>query len=127
MVRDAEANAAEDKKFEDLVHARNAADSLVHAVSKTLADAGDKASEEEKTAIEAAIKDVEEALKSDDKDAIEAATGKLSEASANLAQKLYAEQAQAENPGAGDAGENAQTAEDVVDAEFEEVKDADKK
>jgi len=124
MVNDAEANAAEDQKFEELVQARNAADGLAHAAKKTLEDAGDKASEEEKTAIEAAIAEVEEAVKGDDKEAMDAAANKLSEASSALAQKLYAEQAeadQAENPedAAGDAG----GADDAVDAEFEEVKE----
>ena len=127
MVSDAEANAVEDKKFEDLVQARNAADGLAHAAKKTVEEAGDKASDEEKEAIEAAVKEVEDAVKSDDKDAIDAAASKLSEASAALAQKLYAEQAaeaQAENPeGAADTG----GADDVVDAEFEEVKEDDKK
>ena len=124
MVNDAEANAAEDQKFEELVQARNAADGLAHAAKKTLEEAGDKASEEEKTAIEAAIADVEEAVKGDDKEAMDAAANKLSEASSALAQKLYAEQAeadQAENSedAAGDAG----GADDAVDAEFEEVKE----
>ena len=126
MVRDAESHAAEDKKFEELVQARNAADGLAHAVRKTLSEAGDKASDEEKAAIEAAIKEVEEAVKGDDKDAIEAATTKLSEASANLAQKLYAEQAQQAQDGESASGERA-AGDDVVDAEFEEVKDSDKK
>ena len=128
MVNDAEANAAEDQKFEELVQARNAADGLAHAAKKTLEEAGDKASDEEKEAIEAAIKEVEEAVKGDDKEAMDAAANKLSEASATLAQKLYAEQAaegQAESPegATGDAG----GADDVVDAEFEEVKEDDKK
>jgi len=126
MVRDAEAHAAEDKKFEDLVHVRNSADSLAHAARKTLTEAGDKATAAEKEAIEDAIKSVEEAVKSDDKDAIEAATNKLSEASANLAQKLYAEQAEASQSGASGAEEKS-AGDDVVDAEFEEVKDSDKK
>lgn len=124
MVNDAEANAAEDQKFEELVQARNAADGLAHAAKKTLEEAGDKASEEEKTAIEAAIAEVEEAVKGDDKEAMDAAANKLSEASSALAQKLYAEQAeadQAESPegATGDAG----GADDAVDAEFEEVKE----
>ena len=122
MVRDAESNAAEDKKFEELVQARNAADGLAHAARKTLTEAGDKASDSEKAAIEAAIQEVDEAVKTDDKERIEAATQKLSEASANLAQKLYAEQAQE-----GAAGDDAAAGDDVVDAEFEEVKDTDKK
>lgn len=124
MVNDAEANAAEDQRFEELVQARNAADGLAHAAKKTLEEAGDKASEEEKTAIEAAIAEVEEAVKGDDKEAMDTAANKLSEASSALAQKLYAEQAeadQAENSedAAGDTG----GADDAVDAEFEEVKE----
>ena len=119
MVKDAEANAAEDQKFADLVQARNTADGLAHAAKKTLEDAGDKASEEEKTAIEAAIKGVEEAVQGEDNDAIEAATKVLSEASTALAQKLYAEQAEA---GQAEGGEQA-AGDDAMDAEFEEVKE----
>ena len=129
MVNDAEANAAEDQKFEELVQARNTADGLAHAAKKTLEEAGDKASDEEKEAIESAIKEVEEAVKGDDKDAMDTAAGKLSEASSTLAQKLYAEQAaeaQAENP-EGAAAEDAGGSEDAVDAEFEEVKEDDNK
>lgn len=129
MVKDAEANAAEDQKFEELVQARNAADGLAHAAKKTLEEAGDKASAEEKEAIESAIKEVEEAVKGDDKEAMDAAANKLSEASANLAQKLYAEQAEAAQAGA--SGEGAAAAggnqDDALDAEFEEVKEDDKK
>ncbi|MEH6467455.1 MAG: molecular chaperone DnaK [Porticoccus sp.] len=128
MVNDAEANAAEDQKFEELVQARNTADGLAHAAKKTLEEAGDKASDEEKEAIESAIKEVEEAVKGDDKDAMDAAASKLSEASSTLAQKLYAEQAaeaQAENPEG--AAEDAGGSEDAVDAEFEEVKEDDNK
>ena len=119
MVKDAEANAAEDQKFADLVQARNTADGLAHAAKKTLEDAGDKASEEEKTAIEAAIKGVEEAVQGEDNDAIDAATKILSEASAALAQKLYAEQAEG---GQAEGGQQA-PGDDAMDAEFEEVKD----
>lgn len=124
MVKDAEANAEADKKFEEMIQVRNTADGMVHATKKTLEEAGDKATEEEKSAIEAAIADVEEALKGDDKDAIEAATTKLTEASSGLAQKMYAEQAAAQQ--AGEAGGEQATGkddDDVVDAEFEEVKD----
>ena len=92
MVKDAEANAAEDKKFEELVQARNTADGLAHATKKTLEEAGDKATPEEKSAIEDAIKKVEEVVKGDDKDAIDEAVKILSEASSGLAQKMYAEQ-----------------------------------
>ena len=122
MVKDAEANAAEDKKFEELVQARNTADGLAHAAKKTLEEAGDKASDEEKSAIEAAIAKVEEAVQGDDKEAIDAAAKDLSEASATLAQKLYAEQ-QAE-AGPAEAGE--QPADDAMDAEFEEVDETQK-
>jgi molecular chaperone DnaK len=117
MVADAEANAAEDAKFEELAQARNTADGLAHAAKKTLEEAGDKASDEEKSAIEAAIAKVEEAVKGDDKDAMDAAAKELSEASATLAQKLYAEQ-QAEG-GQGEAAE--QPADDAMDAEFEKI------
>jgi len=122
MVKDAEANAAEDKKFEELVQARNTADGLAHAAKKTLEEAGDKASDEEKSAIEAAIAKVEEVVQGDDKEAMDTAAKELSEASATLAQKLYAEQ-QAE-AGATEAGE--QPADDAMDAEFEEVDETQK-
>jgi molecular chaperone DnaK len=125
MVQDAEANAEADKAFEEMIQVRNTADGLVHATKKTLEEAGDKATAEEKEAIEKAIADVEEAMKGEDKAAIEAATTALTEASSGLAQKLYAEQAAAEQAGA-EGGEQAQDAgkdDDVVDAEFEEVKD----
>ena len=123
MVKDAEANAAEDKKFEELVQARNTADGLAHAAKKTLEEAGDKATDEEKAAIEAGVKQVEEAVQGDDKDAIDEAAKVLSEASAGLAQKLYAEQAEA---GEQPAGEQA-PGDEAMDAEFEEVKDEDVK
>jgi molecular chaperone DnaK len=123
MVKDAEANAAEDKKFEELVQARNTADGLAHAAKKTLEEAGDKATEEEKSAIEAGVKQVEDAVQGDDKAAIDEASKVLSEASSGLAQKLYAEQAEA---GEQPAGEQA-PGDDAMDAEFEEVKDEDVK
>jgi len=118
MIRDAEAHSEEDKKFEEMVALRNQADGLIHGARKAVEDAGDKATDEEKTAIETAASELEEALKSEEKDAIEDKIKVLSEASAGLAQKMYAEQAQA-------AGETDQdTAEgDAVEAEFEEVKD----
>jgi len=120
MVKDAEAHSEEDKKFEEMVGLRNQADGLIHGARKAVSDAGDKASEEEKEAIETACKDLEESLQTDDKEAIEAKIQTLSEASASLAQKMYAEQAQgAEGEGTaeGSAGD------DAVDAEFEEVKE----
>ena len=120
--KDAEANAAEDKKFEELVQARNTADGLAHATKKTLEEAGDKATPEEKSAIEDAIKKVEEAVKGDDKDAIDEAVKILSEASSGLAQKMYAEQAAEAQP----SQDESKSADDAMDAEFEEVKEDDK-
>ena len=121
MVRDAEANAEEDRKFEELVTARNQGDQLVHATRKMLTEAGDKATEEDKSSIEKAIGELEAAIKGDDKAEIEAKIAAVSQASTPLAQKMYAEQPQG---GEGQpAGDNAQGGDDVVDAEFEEVKD----
>jgi molecular chaperone DnaK len=125
MVKDAEAHSADDKKFEEMVTVRNTADGMIHATKKTLEEAGDKASDEEKEAINTAIAELEEALKGDDKDAIEAKTTALTEASSALAQKMYAEQAAAGEAG-GEAADDAGGADDAVDAEFEEVKDEDK-
>ncbi len=123
MVKDAEANAAEDHKAFELATARNAADSMVHAVKKSLVDYGDKIDAGEKEKIEAAIKDVEEAVRGDDKEVIEAKTNELATASHKLAEQMYQAEA-AKNggaeAGAGDAGKGG---DDVVDAEFTEVKD----
>ena len=125
MVRDAESNAEEDQKFEARVNLRNQADGLLHATKKTLAEAGDKVDEDERQKVQSAIDGLDEALKSDDSDAIEAKMNALSEASAGLAQKLYADAGAA--PG-GDAGDGAPENDDnTVDAEFEEVKDEEKK
>lgn len=135
MVSDAEAHAEEDRKFEELVTARNQADGMIHATRKTLEEAGDKVTEEEKTNIEAAITALEEALKGDNKDDIEAKTKALTDASASVAQKLYAEQQQGQaGDAAGAAGAGPEASggadagaspggDDVVDAEFEEVDD----
>ncbi|WP_440467345.1 molecular chaperone DnaK [Pseudomonas sp. YH-1] len=122
MVRDAEANAEEDRKFEELAAARNQGDALVHATRKMVTEAGDKATAEEKTAIEKALGELEVAVKGDDKAEIEAKMNALSQASTPLAQKMYAEQPQ---PGAAAQGEAAddKAGDDVVDAEFEEVKE----
>jgi len=125
MVRDAEANLEEDRKFEELATARNQGDQLVHATRKMLTEAGDKVTEEEKTAIDAALAELEVAIKGDDKAAIDAKVEALSQASAPVTQKMYAEQAEQAGASA-DAGQ-ADNADDVVDAEFEEVKDTDKK
>lgn len=125
MVKDAEANAEEDKKLHELVQARNQAESLIHSVKKSLADFGDKIEADEKSAIEAALKDAEEVVQGDDKEVIEAKTQALMTASHKLAEKMYAAQggeAAAGQPGA-EAGANAKDDGNVVDAEFEEVKD----
>lgn len=124
MVQDAEANAEADQEFEALVQARNQADSMVHASKKTLEEAGDKATEEEKTSIEAAIKDLEAVIQSDNKDDIEAKTNALTEAMSGLAQKMYADAAAAETADAQDSSSSAEGSnDDAVDAEFKEVKD----
>ncbi len=125
MVRDAEAHADEDRKFEELATARNQGDQLVHATRKMITEAGDKATDEDKATIEAALAELEDAVKGDDKEAIDAKVEALSQASAPLAQKMYAEQAeQGEQPTDAASDDNA---DDVVDAEFEEVKDTEKK
>lgn len=123
MVRDAEANAEADKAFEALVTARNQLDGLVSATRKTLTEAGDKATADEKSAIEAAIAEAETAVKGDDKAAMEAATAKLTEASGSLAQKMYAEQTAQQGGQAGSGTTDKKADDGVVDAEFEEVKD----
>ncbi|WP_331352045.1 molecular chaperone DnaK [Cellvibrio sp. UBA7671] len=127
MIKDAEANADADRKFAEVVTARNTLEGLIHATEKTLKEAGDKATADEKSAIEAALTEGRDAAKSEDLAKIEAATTKLTEASGSLAQKLYAEQqAAGANAGAGaqQAGGNSKAADDgVVDAEFEEVKE----
>ena len=124
MVQDAEANAAEDHKAFELAQARNQADSMVHSVKKALKDFGDKVGAEEKTKIEAAIAEAEVAIKSGDKDAIEAKTQILAEASHKLSEQMYAKDGG--QPG-GQPGPDAARGhggnDDVVDAEFEEVKD----
>ena len=129
MVADAEAHAAEDKKFRELVDARNQAEALIHSSEKSLKDLGEKVQSEERARIESAISDLKDAVKSDDKGRIDAKARALGEASATVMQRVYAEEAKAgaaageggEQPTAGKAGE-----EDVVDAEFEEVKEDNK-
>ena len=124
MVADAELNAETDARFADLVASRNTLDGLVHAARKTLEEAAEHATEDEKAAIEAAIAEAEAALKADDKDAVDAAATRLTEATSPVAQKMYTAQASAAENAAGGGAEQAQPAgDDVVDAEFEEVKD----
>ena len=122
MIRDAETNAEADKKFEELAAARNQGDALVHSTRKMIADAGDKVTAEEKTAVDAALAALEAAVKGDDKAAIEAKIEELSKVSAPIAQKMYAEQGQPAD-GAAQQAEPEAKHDDVVDAEFEEVKD----
>jgi molecular chaperone DnaK len=122
MIRDAETNVEADKKFEELAAARNQGDALVHSTRKMIAEAGDKVTAEEKTAIEAVLVALEAAVKSEDKAAIEANTEELSKVSAPVAQKMYAEQAQFAD-GAAQRTESEAKNDDVVDAEFEEVKE----
>ncbi len=129
MVKDAEAHADEDKKFHDLVAARNQADNMIHATEKSLKELGDKVEAGEKQGIEDAISTLKEAMKGDDKDAIEAKTQALAEVSGKLAEKMYAQAGGAEagtEAGAQEQASAGETAEDVVDAEFEEVDDSKK-
>ena len=125
MVKDAEAHAEEDRKFHDLVNARNQADGLLHATKKSLDEMGDKVEAQERTDLEAAMEEVRAALKSDDKDEIDAKSRRLGELSSKLAQRAYqAEQAAAGASGAGHAEQPASADQgNVVDADFEEVKD----
>ncbi len=123
MVKDAEAHAAEDKKFRELVDARNQAEALIHATEKSMEEMGEKVEAEERAAIESAVSDLKDAVKSDDQARIEAKSKALAEASAAMAQRAYAEQAaESQAQAGGDAG-SAPKDEDVVDAEFEEVKE----
>ena len=121
MVKEAEAHAEEDARFEEMATLRNQADALVHSARKMVAEAGEKATDEEKQAIENAAKDLEQAQKSEDKAEIEAKVRALTEATGALAQKMYAEQAQDATAGADPATDNATSADDAVEAEFEEV------
>lgn len=122
MVRDAELHAEEDAKFKELVGARNNADALIHATRSTMSELGEDLSDEEKSPVEAAIKALEEVLEGDDKDLIEKKATELQEAAQTIAQKAAAKQAQAQAD-EGEASGDSSGDDDVVDAEFEEVKD----
>src|SRR5690606_77011 len=113
---------ADDKKFEQLITARNAADAPIHATRKTLEEAGDKVDAGEKASVESAISELEEARKSGEVDQIEAKTKALTDASSNRAQKMYAQQQGSAQPDNADA-QGSTAGDDAVDAEFEEVKD----
>lgn len=126
MIKDAEAHAEEDRLAKAMVESRNMAENMIHAAKKSIEELGDKVEEQEKTDVEATIADVEEALKGDSKEAIDEKTTKLTEVSGKLAERIYqqsAEQGQAE---AGATEGSAESQDNVVDAEFEEVKDVDK-
>ncbi len=125
MVKDAEAHAEEDRKFQELVQARNTADALVHATTKAMEDLGDKVSGEERAQVEGAVNDLKEALEGDDLAVIEAKTKALADASGDIAQRAYQEAQQEENTSeqaSTGSGDDA----DVVDADFDEVDDSDK-
>ena len=125
MVKDAEAHAEEDKNHREMVEARNQAEGMINATEKSLKDLGDQVTDEDKSGIDAAIADLKTALEGTDKDAIEEKTKALAEVSGKLAEKAYAAKAD-DAPEAG--SEKAEAADDdVVDAEFEEVKDEEKK
>jgi molecular chaperone DnaK len=135
MVRDAEAHAADDKRFRELVETRNKADGLIHAVEKSLQTLGDKVDAAERAKVESAVSDLRGALKGDDRNVIEKKTEALAQASATIAQRAYAEQqggaagpeAAAAGAGGAGAGSGGTPKDDVVDAEFEEVKDKGRK
>ncbi|CCE23565.1 molecular chaperone DnaK [Methylotuvimicrobium alcaliphilum] len=130
MVKDAEAHADEDRKVTELVSARNHAEGIVNATEKSMKELGDQVSADEKSSIETAINELKEALKGSDKDSIEAKTNALTELSGKLAERVYAQKAEAEGSAEGDQQSSSSTSttdDGVVDAEFEEVKDDDKK
>ncbi len=134
MIKDAEAHAEEDKKLHEMVETRNQAEGLIHATKKSMDELGDKVEADEKTQIESAIDELKKALEGDDKELIEANTKTLTELSGKLAERVYTQQAEADSgggvDGAADAGAsadagtgNTDTTDDIVDAEFEEVKE----
>jgi len=128
MVRDAEAHADEDQRMRQLVDARNTADTVIHATRKSLTDLGDKVSAEDRESAERAIAELEEAVRGDDRERIEQATAALSQVNATIAEKAYSQQG-GDGPGDGGnaGGSGGDNREEVVDAEFEEVKDNDRK
>ena len=126
MVKDAEANAEDDKKFEELVKTKNNADMLVHATMKTISESGDKLTDEEKDQVENAVKSLEEAIKSENVESIETSTKELNDVLTPLTQKLYTpEEGAAASDSEGDASSD-EAGDNTVDAEFEEVKEEDK-
>jgi len=124
MVKDAEANAEDDKKFEELVKTKNNADMLVHATRKTIEESGDKLSDEEKKQVEDAVVSLEEAISSENIETIESSTKNLNDVLTPLSQKLYKQEESEEQPNADSTSE--ESSENTVDAEFEEVKEEEK-
>ena len=126
MVKDAEANAEDDKKFEELVKTKNNADMLVHATRKTIDESGDKLSDEEKSQVEASVVSLEEAIASENTESIESATKNLNDVLTPLTQKLYAQDADSAEGGEEDNNAQEDADQNTVDAEYEEVKEEDK-
>ena len=129
MIKDAELHADEDRKLKELIGARNQADGMIHATEKSLKDLGDQVAADEKSSIESAIESLKEAVKTDDKAVIEEKTNSLSELSGKLAERVYAQKSAGEDTAdTGNQGSSSHKADDgVVDAEFEEVKEDEKK
>ncbi len=127
MIKDAEAHADEDRKLTELVHARNHADGMIHATEKSLKELADQVGDEEKTSIEHALEALKTAVKGDDKEEIEAKTNALTELSGKLAERVYAQKSASEEHESGAHASSEHADDGVVDAEFEEVKDDDKK
>lgn len=123
MVKDAEVHAEDDRKFQEMVNARNSAEAMVHATEKSLKELGDQVEAEEKASIEKAVEELKEAIKGDDREAIEAKTAALGEASGKLAERVYAQNASSAEGADDAAAADANKDDDVVDAEFEEVDD----
>ena len=126
MVKDAEANAEDDKKFEELVQTKNNADMLVHATRKTIDESGDKLSDDEKNSVEEAVKSLEEAVTSENIESIESSTKNLNDVLTPLTQKLYKQDNQEGENVSGGSDEENQASDNTVDAEFEEVKEEEK-
>ena len=126
MVKDAEANAEDDKKFEELVKTKNNADMLVHATRKTIDESEDKLSDEEKSQVEASVVSLEEAIASENTESIESATKNLNDVLTPLTQKLYAQDANSAEGGEEDNNAQEDADQNTVDAEYEEVKEEDK-
>ena len=130
MVQDAESHSADDERFQELVGLRNQADALAHSTRKSLEEFGDKATETEKADIQKAVEELEEATKTDDKDAIQAKLENLTKVSAPVIQRMYQEASANQQPdgeGTADNTADGTTSDDTLDADFEEVKDDDKK